>query len=733
MKTTFARTLTTLLLLAGALPARAVLQDRGPVDPTLGFPTWYRDTKGTALELCTAQTPSPNPLAGGAPMCFPRAADPVPPSFAGNLGPELFYASANAALTGANGFSMKVDLALEASYTNGVAVRGTEMVFARVRVVMSVSAPGTYTVYHPYGVEVFPDVQPGKRAVFFTQDVGLTPGAFDDALGGRVGPFLQWDFLNVGEQLDITLPNGTVESYLGDPNLPHTVTGSPFDTNFIRVEGPPGSGLGGLGQDWVETPLFNVVGKRYLKPIPTKLAILRASYSRDTTWTGVDVHASGPAAAQLLLTGADLPTAFLTGDGKGAFFSHGELPSTMLPPDLIVLSDVTPGAVPTAVTSGVTDLVTVTQAIYDPMALPGPALRVVAETSDHTAIPPELKVLTLGLPATTLVQDPISPWIASALVPLAAGAIPPSSVTVLSSVGGVGTSPVVSTTLGVGAPPGPVANPDAATAAENATTAIDVLLNDTGVAQRVLLAMPPAHGTATWNAATRRVDYAPTRNYFGADSFSYVVQDAAGLLSNAASVAIDVQYVNQPPVAVNDSATLVKDTVKTFSLVANDVDPDGTVNPASIVLVGTPTRGTVTVNGDGTVTYRPFAGQVGTDQFGYTVKDNLGTTSNLGVVSILITSSPESLSLKTAQWTVSQSKWTIVGQSTVFGAGIANMATAYIGTAAGGTVIGSAPIDAAGKFQIVPPPGSVPGPDATKSITVVSTGGGKITTGVSIR
>lgn len=733
MKTTFARTLTTLLLLAGASPARAVLQDRGPVDPATGFPTWYRDTKGTALELCLAQTPSPNAAAGGAPMCFPRAPDPVPPSFAGNLGAELFYASANAALTGANGFSMKLDLALEAAYTGGVAIRGTEMVFARVRVVMSVTVPGTYTVYHPYGVEVFPDVQPGKRAVFFTQDVGLTPAAFDDALGGRVGPFLQWDFLNVGEQLDVTLPNGLVESYLGDPNLAHTVTGSPFDTNFLRVEGPPGSGLGGLGQDWVETPLFTVVGKRYTTPIPSKLTIARASYTRDTAWTGVDVHATGPAGAQLLLTGADLPTAFLAGDGKGAFFSHGELPSTLLPPGLIVLSDVTPGAVPAAVTSGVTDVVTVTQAIYDPTALPGPAVRVVAETSDHTAIPPELKVLTLGLPATTLVQDPISPWIGSALIPLSAGAIAPSSVTVLSSVGGVGTAPVISTTLGVGAPLGPVALADTATARENATTAIDVLLNDTGAAQRVLVASPPAHGTATWNTATRKVDYAPARNYFGPDSFSYVVQDTAGLLSNAASVAIDVQYVNQPPVAVNDSASLVRDTAKTFSLVANDVDPDGTIDPATIALVGAPTRGTVTVNGNGTVTYRPFAGQVGTDQFGYTVKDNLGATSNLAVVSIVVTSSTESLSLKTAQWTVNQSKWTIVGQSTVFGAGISNVATAYIGTAAGGTVIGSAVIDAAGKFQIVPPPGSVPGPDASRSITVVSTGGGKITTGVSLK
>jgi len=78
-----------LLALLFAVPAMAVLKDRGPVkvapgQPDDGFPAWYRDngipaTATTAavppqaLEQCVAQTPSPNPAAGGAPMCFPLA------------------------------------------------------------------------------------------------------------------------------------------------------------------------------------------------------------------------------------------------------------------------------------------------------------------------------------------------------------------------------------------------------------------------------------------------------------------------------------------------------------------------------------------------------------------------------------------------------------------------------------------------------------------------------------
>ncbi|MEM1166123.1 MAG: Ig-like domain-containing protein [Planctomycetota bacterium] len=40
-----------------------------------------------------------------------------------------------------------------------------------------------------------------------------------------------------------------------------------------------------------------------------------------------------------------------------------------------------------------------------------------------------------------------------------------------------------------------------------------------------------------------------------------------------------------------------------------------------IVALGSPANGTVTLNGDGSVTYTPFAGFIGTDSFSYTVED----------------------------------------------------------------------------------------------------------------
>ena len=45
-------------------------------------------------------------------------------------------------------------------------------------------------------------------------------------------------------------------------------------------------------------------------------------------------------------------------------------------------------------------------------------------------------------------------------------------------------------------------------------------------------------------------------------------------------------------------------------------------------------HGTITNNGDGTITYAPNPGFDGTDRFGYTVQDDVGTISNLAIVTI---------------------------------------------------------------------------------------------------
>jgi uncharacterized Zn-binding protein involved in type VI secretion len=51
----------------------------------------------------------------------------------------------------------------------------------------------------------------------------------------------------------------------------------------------------------------------------------------------------------------------------------------------------------------------------------------------------------------------------------------------------------------------------------------------------------------------------------------------------------------------------------------------------------TPRGGSVVQNGDGTVTFDPKPGFRGTDTFKYTVKDDLGATSNEATVRVNVT------------------------------------------------------------------------------------------------
>ncbi len=70
-------------------------------------------------------------------------------------------------------------------------------------------------------------------------------------------------------------------------------------------------------------------------------------------------------------------------------------------------------------------------------------------------------------------------------------------------------------------------------------------------------------------------------------------------------------------------------------MISNDQDTDGTIVPATVVIINNPVNGTAVHNGDGTVTYTPATGYTGDDTFTYTVKDNDGATSNEATVTVL--------------------------------------------------------------------------------------------------
>ncbi|MCB1887925.1 MAG: tandem-95 repeat protein, partial [Rhodocyclaceae bacterium] len=102
--------------------------------------------------------------------------------------------------------------------------------------------------------------------------------------------------------------------------------------------------------------------------------------------------------------------------------------------------------------------------------------------------------------------------------------------------------------------------------------------------------------------------------------------------TDTATVTINVNPVNDAPVANDDSGTTQEDVPVTFTaaeLLANDSDIDG--DTLTIDSVGPATNGTVVLNPDGTVTFTPTANFNGTASFVYTVSDGNGGTDTATV------------------------------------------------------------------------------------------------------
>jgi hypothetical protein len=188
----------------------------------------------------------------------------------------------------------------------------------------------------------------------------------------------------------------------------------------------------------------------------------------------------------------------------------------------------------------------------------------------------------------------------------------------------------------------PVAQNDAVVVAINKSILVNILANDTAStgqtlnARAVTIAQAPAHGAATINSATGAITYMPVSGYSGTDSFQYNVQDNLGAQSNTANVTVTIQPA---PVATNDTATLQANSSVMIAVLSNDTSSGGTLNTASIAIAVAPTHGTAVVS-NGEVTYTPATGYSGVDTFQYSIKDNLGTPSNVATVSINVTPPP---------------------------------------------------------------------------------------------
>jgi large repetitive protein len=190
----------------------------------------------------------------------------------------------------------------------------------------------------------------------------------------------------------------------------------------------------------------------------------------------------------------------------------------------------------------------------------------------------------------------------------------------------------------------PVANDDTATVNQGQSTTINVVNNDTDVdgtldLTSIVITTPPTSGSVTVNL-DGTVTYTHDGSATVADSFAYSIKDNNGVASNPATVIVTISSPNNAaPTANGDAMFALTGGSGTGNVLSNDFDVDGTLDPATVTITVQPTLGTVTVNGDGTVTYT-HTGTGEFDSFRYTVKDNLGATSNEASVTVFIHDAP---------------------------------------------------------------------------------------------
>ena len=194
----------------------------------------------------------------------------------------------------------------------------------------------------------------------------------------------------------------------------------------------------------------------------------------------------------------------------------------------------------------------------------------------------------------------------------------------------------------------PVAANDSYSTSSGATLGVaapGVLGNDTdpdGAVLTAVLASGTGGGSLTLNA-NGSFSYTPNAGFTGTDSFAYRAFDGV-LYSSNAVVSISVTAAaNTPPVARADSATAAMRksggayAPVVINVLANDSDPDGNLDPATVSIAVAPNNGgTVAVKANGTVSYTPRLKFRGQETFGYRVRDRAGAVSNVATVTVTV-------------------------------------------------------------------------------------------------
>jgi hypothetical protein len=695
------------LSLTGSAYAQLAAVDPGPYTFATGkFPMWYQDENQLSMELCQSRAASSRVAATTPPayMCILLAEpgiydDAQPMIFPDNWPPEAFWFLAETAIAdNPAGYGVDAYVAgIEAAFASENPADGDQQSFARIRIRVNVPVAGTYTITHPYGVETVNVTAPGRRAINITRDIGIgAPGNFSGAVGGAIGPFLR--SVN-GPYTEVNPDTGATETFVGDPNLNEAVTGSPFNTNFLRITGPAGT---------IQSNVFSLSGKVLDNRQQTQVEIDRATYRRTAAGVRAEVFAKAANSSSLcfresvaLLPGPP-PTpcqTSLLGDNNGLFFGH-RLGTGAVPPVVVVTATNPTGTTrPTAVSAKLTDVVKVQTARY---SWANKSLLIEATSSDEVAIPDMVAQGYGRLSKTGTLQR----------ITVADLTQPPATVTVKSAAGGSDTEAVVvvGTAPDTGENQAPISNADTGSTSFGVPITLSLLTNDSdpdgdnplGI---TALTQPAAGQGTVALSGTAAVVYTPPAvvNAPLTTTFTYKAQDAKGLASaNPATVTITVAP-NQAPTAVADAVATLGVAIP-INVLANDTDPEGNV-PLAVASLTQPAAGRGTVSSNGTViTYTPPATVTTafTTTFTYIARDNFGALSTPATVTVQVSPRPAAETFAVTASTVQarsggRFNWDFTGTSSVT---TGNTITVQVTTPTGLVTLGTTTVPLTGRWRL---------------------------------
>ncbi|MCI5059086.1 MAG: Ig-like domain-containing protein [Flavobacteriales bacterium] len=133
--------------------------------------------------------------------------------------------------------------------------------------------------------------------------------------------------------------------------------------------------------------------------------------------------------------------------------------------------------------------------------------------------------------------------------------------------------------------------------------------------------------TGTGNPNDTCFNYTPNPNWNGIDTLLVIACDNSGLCDTVTIIVV-VNPVNDPPVAINDTAYTILNTAVIIDILNNDsdpLDPLGNIDPGTTTIVpgNGPSNGNATVNlTTGEITYTPNNGFIGIDSLQYNICDD---------------------------------------------------------------------------------------------------------------